>query len=202
MENQTAVQWVAIDLKDPTYKRVAGFSRRIAYLLKARPTDPHLRDTLDLFLGALYAIVLAKEGGFVDRVNKSTQLEAITTRVARLGEGNFRPDGKWMAGFHFNSALFRIAAVYHRLLKIVLEDPQTGATRDTLRPKADKAYLKWTKKRWSRANADAVYGEVNHIKHKPSATLAQRQAKFNQAHEAAEELLQLVEAYVQYKRKA
>jgi hypothetical protein len=31
---------------------------------------------------------------------------------------------------HFNSALFRIAAVYHRLLKIVVDNRDTGETVD------------------------------------------------------------------------
>ena len=35
-------------------------------------------------------------------------------------EGDLRPDGKCMARIHFNSALFPIAAVYRRTLKITV----------------------------------------------------------------------------------
>src|SRR5204862_3226687 len=107
-----------------------------------------------------------------------------------------RLDGKWMGGFHFNSALFRIAAVYHRLLKIVVDNPNTGATVDVLRPKANKLYVGWTGYQWSRANADSVHGEVTRLKHTPNATLTQRRAKFEQALDGVEELLKLIEARV------
>lgn len=103
-----------------------------------------------------------------------------------------------MAGFHFNSALFRIAAVYHRLLKIVVDKPSTGDTVSVLRPKADTLYAGWTRHPWSRANADSVHGEVTRLKHKPSATLTQRRANFNQALDGVEELLKLIEAYVRH----
>ena len=189
-------RFVEVDLKDSAYRRVARFANRIEKLLAARPTDPHLRDTLDLFLGVLYALALAKMEGFVDRTKASTQVTAITRRAADVAAGKIRLDGKWMAGFHFNSALFRIAAVYHRLLKIVVDNPDTGETVDVLRPKATKRYARWTGHSWSRTNADAIHGEVTRLKHKPSATLNQRRAKFAQAFDASEELLQLVEAWV------
>src|SRR5678815_1814452 len=119
-------RFVEVDLRDSAYRRVSKFANRIEKLLAARPTDPHLRDTLDLFLGVLYALALAKMEGFVDRTKSSTQATAITRRAAVVAAGRIRLDGKWMAGFHFNSALFRIAAVYHRLLKIVVDNPDTG----------------------------------------------------------------------------
>jgi hypothetical protein len=194
----TATQFVEVDLKDPAYRRVAKFANRIDKLLAARPTDPHLRDTLDLFLGVLYALALAKMEGFADRTNSSTQVTAITTRAADVAAGRIRLDGKWMAGFHFNSALFRVAAVYHRFLKIVVDNPDTRETVDVLRPKAAKRYARWTGHPWSRTNADEIHGEVTRLKHKPSATLNQRRAKFAQAFDASEELLQLVEAWIRH----
>jgi hypothetical protein len=192
----TATQFVEVDLKDATYRRLTRFANRIDKLLTARPSDPHLRDTLDLFLGVIYALALAKICGFVDRTKGSTQTTAITARARDVATGKLRLDGQWMAGFHFNSALFRIAAVYHRLLKIVVDNPGTGETVDVLRPKADKLYAGWTRHQWSRANADSVHGEVTRLKHKPSATLNQRRAKFEQALDGVEELLKLIEAHV------
>lgn len=49
----TATQFVELDLKDPTHRRLTRFSHRIDKLLLARPNDQHLRDTLDLFLGVI-----------------------------------------------------------------------------------------------------------------------------------------------------
>ena len=192
----TATQFVEVDLKDQTYRRLAKSANRIDKLLAARPTDPHLRDTLDLFLGALYALALAKLGGFVDRTKGSTQVTAITTRAADVAAGRIRLDGKWMAGFHFNSALFRIAAVYHRLLKIVVDNPKTGETVDVLRPRADQLYREWTRHQWSRTKADWVHGEVTGLKHQPNASLNRRRAKFEHAVDGVEELLKLIEAYI------
>jgi hypothetical protein len=190
-----ATQFVEVSLKDPTYRRLARFANRIDKLLAAHPNDPHLRDTLDLFLGAIYALVFAKMGGFVDRTNKSTQATAITKRASDVAAGKIRLDGKWMAGFHFNSALFRVSAVYHRLLKIVVGKPATGETVDVLRPKVDELYSQWTRHQWPRTSADEVHGEVTRIKHRPVATLNQRRAKFEQSLDAVEELLKLVEAF-------
>jgi hypothetical protein len=192
----TACQFIELDLKDPTYRRLAKFAGRIKKLLIARPNDPHLRDTLDLFLGAIYALALAKRGGFVDRPKRSTQATAITTRAGDVATGKVRMDGKWMAGFHFNSALFRTAAVYHRLLKIVIDNPKTGDTVAVLRPEVDRRYLTWTRHQWSRINADWIHGEVTRLKHMPNATLSQRRTKFEHAVDGIDELLNLIEAYV------
>ncbi|HMD09202.1 MAG TPA: hypothetical protein VKH63_16845 [Candidatus Acidoferrum sp.] len=37
-----------------------------------------------------------------------------------IADGKVRLDGKWIARGYFNNALFRTAAIYHRVLKIVV----------------------------------------------------------------------------------
>ena len=59
-----------------------------------------------------------------------------------------------MAGFHFNSGLFRLDSVYHRFLKIAVDEPTTGDTVKGLRPKVDGLYPQWTQRQWLRTNAD------------------------------------------------
>ena len=192
-------QFAEIDLNERTYRRLARYANRIDKLLAARPKDHHLRDTLDLFLGAIYALILAKMGGFVDRTKGSTHVPAIKKRAAEVAAGKIRLDGTWMAGFHFNSALFRIASVYHRFLKIVLDRPRTGDTVDVLRPLADKRFREWSQTQWSRTQLDWVHGEVTRLKHKADATLIQRRVKFEHAVDSVEEMLKLVEGYVRHR---
>jgi hypothetical protein len=68
-----------------------------------------------------------------DRLARSIDIAAAQKRAAQIAGGQLRFDGKWMAGFHFNSALFRIAAVYHRILKIVVGRPTNRDEVPTLR---------------------------------------------------------------------
>ena len=98
------------DLSSPIYATLARFAAQIAKLLNAPSVqaDPNLAGTLDDFLGAVYALFFAKRGDFTDRTARSIDVTAVQKRAAQMASGELRPDGKWMAGFHFNSALFRI----------------------------------------------------------------------------------------------
>src|SRR5437588_12691736 len=120
-----------IDRADPTYGRIANFASRLRVLLD-RPkvqSDPYLRHALDDFVGAIYALILAKSQDFTDRpAGTSPERDKVQIRAEQLANGQVRLDGKWMAGFHFNSALLRLSAVYHRSLIVVTNDNLTGAT--------------------------------------------------------------------------
>lgn len=101
------------DLSSPIYATLARCAARIDKLLNA-PTvqaDPNLAGTLDDFLGAVCALFFAKRGDFTDRTTQSIDITAVQNRAMQMADGEPRPDGKWMAGLHFNSALFRIPAV-------------------------------------------------------------------------------------------
>ena len=86
---------------------------------KDASSNTELFSALDDLLGAVYALVFAHRGGFKERRNQKQELKPPRTRARQLEQGRVRIDGVWMAGFHFNSALYRIAAVYHRALKLV-----------------------------------------------------------------------------------
>jgi len=115
------------------------YAERISTLLKspvvAKNSD--LEACLDDLLGALYALVFAEQAGFVHRVDRPIEISAVITRAEQVSKGEVRVDGKWIAGFHFNSALYRISATYHRTLKLVIgKDGDIG----TLRPNAEELY--------------------------------------------------------------
>jgi hypothetical protein len=88
--------FVEVDLKDSAYRRVAKFANRMEKLLAARPTDPHLRDTLDLLLGVLYALTLPKMEGFVVRTKTSRRCRAReSSRHGVLAAERHTATGKW-----------------------------------------------------------------------------------------------------------
>ena len=187
-----------IDLADRVFKRLAGFASRIAAVLE-RPgvqSNPHLLGALDDFLGAIYALIFAKQRDFIDRTGQSIQPDKVLKRAKQLRNGKVRTEGKWIAGFHFNSALFRLAAVNHRVLKIVIGQPSTGKNVPTLRTAADKLYLACTKQKWSRQNIDKVHAEVTDLKHTPKGKFYRRNVKYVVAVNSVGEVLDLIEAWL------
>ena len=57
----------------------------------------------------------------------------MIVRSADYGSnGQIRLDGAWMAGFHFNSAIMRLSAVYHRFLRVITNNHQKGEWVDDL----------------------------------------------------------------------
>lgn len=186
-----------LDLSSPTFATLARFAARIAKLLSA-PTvqaDPNVAGTLDDFLGAVYALVFAKRGDFTDRTARSIDITAVQQRAVQIESGDLRPDGKWMAGFHFNSALFRIAAVYHRILKITVGRPTTRDDVPTLQTQAENLYCQWKQAEWSSGHVHLVHGQVNDLKHTPRGVHDLRKVTYQDALAAIGELLDLIEAW-------
>jgi len=186
-----------IDLTDRVYKALASFAGRIAKLL-SEPTvqaDPNLTGSLDDLLGAVYALILAKHGDFADRTNRPIEIAAIRKRAEQIEKGEVRIDGKWMAGLHFNSALFRAGAVYHRILKIAVGRPATEDHVPQLRREATKLYRQWRKAAWSSQHMDAVHAQVNVLKHSPRGVHDLRTVRYQDAVAGVSELLDLIEAW-------
>jgi hypothetical protein len=180
--------FLEIDRTDTDYKRLVSFADRLKKLLD-RPkvqADADLPDALDDFLGAVYALVLAKSLGFTDRpTGKQTERDKVKVRAEQVSNGRIRLDGKWMAGFHFNSGILRLSAVYHRVLRLITADHQKGHMVADLLPKLSYA--------WSNTNIAKVHNEVNKLKHDSGGLGQGREAKFGQALDAVDELLNLVE---------
>ncbi len=106
-----------------------------------------------------------------------------------------------MAGFHFNSALFRSLAVYHRVLKIAVGKPrskeQIGNETDSksLLYKSKDVYQSWTGKQWINIHINTVRTEVNDLKHDSAGIYWGRRVKESDAIAGLRELLELFEAW-------
>ncbi len=188
---------IVVDRKNKDQKALTGYGSRVERLLvqQSVTTSPHMVAALDDFLGALFALLFARQGGFVDRTSHAVEVAAIVRRAGQLTKGSIKADGPWMAGFHFNSAVFRLAAAYHRVLKVVTGNPDTGERVDALCKPAETLYLKWTGVAWSHDELDKVLGQVNKLKHSPKGVFFKRSVKYPQAMAAANELLTLAEAW-------
>ncbi len=180
-----------LDLEDDaTYKTLFGYAGRIGKLLTA-PTvlaNPDLAGSLDDFLGAVYALIQARHHKFTDRAGRPIDIKPVTQRAVQIAKGKVRTNGQWIAGFYFNNALFRTAAVYHRILKIVVGKQKAYVPE--LLPDARKCYPRWTC-----AKLDKVHSQVNDLKHTPRGVHDQRTVTYDDAVAAIGELLDLIEAW-------
>jgi hypothetical protein len=184
-----------LDAQEPAYSALSGFADRVRELLLSDPVgeDPNLQASLDDLLGAIYALIFARKLGFTDRTDRPTERGPVAKRAEQLATGTVRVDGKWMAGFHFNSALFRIAAVSHRVLQIVA---QCDNGLPKLCEEAGRLHQKWIPGRnWSGAEIQRVNTEVNKLKHRRKGLLQRRRVSYEDGLTAVDELLGLIEAW-------
>jgi hypothetical protein len=179
-----------VDSGDPTYRALFEYAGRIGKMLTAPAVlaNPDFAGSLDDFLGAVYALIQAKHYKFADRADRSIDIKPVALRAAQIAKGRVRTDGQWVAGFYFNNALFRTAAVYHRILKIVVG--QERGYVPALLPEAQKRYPRWTS-----AEIDKVHNQVNDLKHTPRGVHDQRTVTYDDAVAAIGELLDLIEAW-------
>lgn len=192
-------QYLVIDVARPTNCKLARLAGRIRARLPDHPGTKQNQDlvaTLDLFLGAIHGLFLASEGGFQERRRRAIELKVVHKRAESLSAGRLRQDGLWSAGFHFNSAITRLSAVYHRILKIVA--PPTPADNDgigVLRPRVILMYRKLTSSQWRPSAIGAIHAEVNRLKHSEGGLGRERKVGLALAVEAADELLTLLDVW-------
>jgi hypothetical protein len=161
--------------------------------------------TLDDLLGAIYAFILAfhNQPSFKYRpVGTKIDPHAVLKRARSISRAHqVRLTGKWMAGFHFNSGLFRLLAVYHRILKIALGQPASkGQIGDETNPtsllsRSRAKYTAWTGQPWNNTHINIVRMEVNELKHDAAGKYWGRRVKESDAIAALEELLDVLEAW-------
>ncbi len=138
--------FLELDLAGPENRDLADYGARILKLLQ-RPQAQHnnfFMATLDDFLGVLYALIFAKCNNrpFKDR-NGPIEVQTIVKRPEHVAKGRVRTSGNWLAGFHFNSALFRIAATYHRGLKVVSGKETSDLQKGELLKIVEPAFPSW-----------------------------------------------------------
>lgn len=169
---------------NPDFSILSGSARRVADLLNrvaANPGSPIVAP-LDDLLGALYCLVFALDNGFKGKAGAS-ELKPVIDRANQIAKGEIKDDGNWMAGFHFNSAMFRISAILDRLPK-ALAGSHEGAVA---------AYSAKRGQTWSNKKAHAIRTEVNTVKHDDVGLWAGRNADMATALSAIDELLDLAE---------
>lgn len=134
-------------------------------------------------------LIFARHNDFEERSGQ-IEVSAVVKRAENVAEGAVRKSGKWLAGFYFNSALFRIAAAYHRGLKVV-------SGKETCRLyKADLLkYVEPGFPNWQHTNLDRVYDEVNDLKHTAEGLFNSRNISREEARVAVAELLELFELW-------
>lgn len=95
-----------------------------------------------------------------------------------------------MAGFHFNSGMFRISAVFARLVI------RFGAHKKEqfARSRAANAFQQKTGTAWVDGDAHAIRDEVNTLKHEVGGVFKGRAADMSTALSALDQLLRLAEA--------
>lgn len=191
--NEEKNRSLSLNLDDPTEAELSKFADRIGNLLTAPSvrSNPDLAGSLDDFLGAVYALIQAKRHDFTDRAARPIEIGAVEKRALQIAAGRVRTDGKWVAGFYFNDALFRTAAVYHRILKIVVGK---SAYAPTLRIDAQRLYPSWTSDELA-----LVHSQVNDLKHTPRGIHDRRTVTYAVALAAVSELLDLIEAWTAVK---
>lgn len=180
----------SLGLNDPTEDRLAGCAGRISQLSRsaAVTANAEAQSSLDDFLGAIYALIRAKHEKFRDRrPGRTIAIKPVAQRAAKIATGSLKTDGLWIAGFYFNNALFRTAAVYHRMLKVITG---TKGYVPALVHAASARYPNWDSTQLSK-----VHSQVNELKHDPHGIYHGGSVTYAEALTAASDLLDLIEAW-------
>lgn len=167
--------------------RLAACCRSIFALLLDLPSDLAIVDTLDYLLGAAYGLSKAHSIGFRDR--SDAHLEKYEGHVAHyalsIAEGG-EPQQYWLAGYHFNSGIQRLAAVFDRFSRLLGHDNREPAI-DRMKAAAGPQQ-KWGK--WYK-----VYREINDFKHKAEGRGQGRKVTFDDAVKGIEEAVRAFKAH-------
>ncbi len=174
-----------IRVRAADYPPLCDLSRRIATLLEPEVSAPsEWAACLDDLLGAVYSLFHAIHCDFSERPNALApeDIKSVLVRAEDMAQNRVRTEGKWTAGFYFNNALFRIAAVSHRSLKLYTNDAESRMPE--LVNKARKQYISATGQEWEHGSLRIVCDQVNKLKHTESGIIRGRNAGLKEAIEA------------------
>jgi hypothetical protein len=189
---ETNIQ-IVLNPKDPKDAELASYGARLLKLLRSSQAQKnhYFIATLDDFLGVVYALVFSQTNVRpFEKRSGQIEIGTVIKRAEDVAKSALRTSGNWMAGFHFNGALFRIAASYHRGLKVVAQKETSRKWKGELLPEVETAFPKW-----KHQNLDEVYDEVNDLKHTPEGKFGSREVDLKGAKAAIEELLELFERW-------
>ena len=207
-----------LDPEQMELQGTAKFADRIAALLESPKAIPggDLVDWLDALLGAVYSLHYAQKLGYTHRPSASTKLEqqkmldelknkTLERAMALANGGEPRNHGKWMAGFHFNNALYRISACHDRGIKIATgynlrasgkKEGQKSKHLTDSKEAINEIFRKCHKPPWSDTNAAAIREQVSVMKHREGIHGGRKSdAALVNAILAVRELLELMETW-------
>lgn len=170
-------------------------SQRIAALLEPEVSAPsEWASCLDDLLGAVYSMFYAIHHDFSERPNALAEPDilAVVKRARNMAARRVWAEGKWTAGFYFNNALFRIDAVYHRVLKLYTGD--SDSKFEKLVRIASEKYQAAQGRVWDSRALHKINCEVTKVKHAEAGILKGRDVGLQEAVQATVELLTLIEA--------
>jgi hypothetical protein len=180
-----------------TCKILPALAGRIATQLEKHASSPAILACLDDLLGAVYSLFYSMRHEYADRAGKSLSpfdMKNVIVRAKDMSQGRVREDGKWTAGFYFNNALFRLAAVYHRTLKVLTRDEFSELSVGELALIAEKAFRTATSgSNWQNLNLAKINTQVNRLKHRSKGIYKGRDVLFVQVLKGLDELLVLIE---------
>src|ERR1035441_3517129 len=83
---------LTLDLSQPTDATLSKCAGRISKLLAAPPVKANsdVESSLDDFLGAVYALILAKHHQFQDRAGRPIDIKPVAQRATRIAAGSVR----------------------------------------------------------------------------------------------------------------
>jgi hypothetical protein len=139
---------------------------------------------LDYLLGAAYGLLKAKKAGFRNR--PQAHLKHYEAHVAQYALNIIEDQGKepqqyWVAGYHFNSGIQRLAAVFDRFSRLLGHRERKKTAQERMRAVGpEQGWDTWYK----------VYKEVNDFKHKTEGRGRGRKVTFDNAVKGIEQAVQ------------
>src|ERR1041385_3531104 len=93
---------------DPAYKPLFQAAGRIAGLLRVTTAEPQseLPGALDDFLGAVYALIFAKQHGFKNRLDRPTKIASVEKLADQISAGKLPHKKKRERGFPLTNRPF------------------------------------------------------------------------------------------------
>lgn len=182
--------------QNPTFLRLGGFSQRISILLQAHAnSQTGILACLDDLLGAVYNLFYAVNLEYADRSKPLSphDMGNVLVRAQDMGNGRVRTEGKWAAGVYFNNALFRLAGLHHRCLKIASGNPNVRKYPHELTPHVEQSYRALKGSSWNSTNISFIYEKVHPLKHEPAGIAQGREVTLPMALDGLDELLTLIE---------
>lgn len=161
-------------------QRLKDAAKILSELVLAFPPE-HLGDVVDITAGALASLIRAEELQYLDRIDEELPKEyyaKLSERVQKMTAGTLPPRGRWISGYYFNSALLRLGAA-REITKRLLDALDKGKRHQGPNLKAMKF--------------DKLYGEYCSLKHNLRSLRVGRKVTFEQALEALDELIAVLD---------